>query len=1015
MQSFAKLVRQIRDALAANGSNAPVESLAAEYAQLCKEANQRLESCAAMLGKGSEYQALQLAETEPVLMDLIAILSFEQVPAWEAYCLAHNLPVAPKFNPKAVQALDGLYSKGINANHPLYKDYRAAISSRDDPKALHIIRSIVRLNPSDANAKVELDRIENKLFQIKLLELRNILTQRDENGTLSALSELERLSTPAKLAELPEYARACVVRREFARREAMAVADRLCESLDEERQAGAWRMIVGILARLKTLQAEHEFNLPESGAAKCVEMQRYFDTQRAAAETKARFEQALMDLGGLAQEFDTRLLTRGSLTLAEGQNLHGKFNRKWKEIEQFQRPVPEDFVQKVRASAAALAGELDRLQRQRRHKKILLGTAVAIAMCVGAWFAIRASRVQDYATQLSALREAGQVEAAEKMIAQIRNENVSLSKSPKLTARLDEVERWTRDERAKLAGVENRLSDLEATAKTGMADSDPTVFATKLETTNQLIEALVGGLRAAPAGRILVVRNQFEAYVTTVREKLVAQADGELTSLENLVGSKLAYDQTKESIAQTLAQVDPVLKGLEARAKPSLAALELPSAQQTRLGALRERVDLFHDEVDAMGKVHEAMLQANSLEAYLHALGGYKTSKLTQTPEVSNAHKLLATAPSPDSLLAGLLLPNDATGWAAAKSDTSGEMFAPDTVLPGEITAFRALRDDRYLNDIWQLTLIDLQKRGAKRELYSRSELKKDVQVNFTTVGDEWIAWKGDVYDPSTTAEPPAFKPTNYNMRRTRSGAGSGVSGTAEVKEHRLSAVSQCIVSLELNRMTDTTETSFKKPLLAVFGGLVRDKTTGPLFKAYLMQQLASVLNVRPYAWGFEYCPSLRNDLAELGKLCGGVDLRSQDWLLERKKAQLGPKLTLFFARLQNRDYLGEARLHREILRAVVKAGLQFGGFIDSEGKANLLGEARSAKMLWSLADDGQSLVRYSLLEDVKQTAKPVTKLSPIFFVPLDREAFVSEVMRKIPKKSDVDLKLPTIPWLEKP
>ena len=1010
---ISKLVRQICDALAVDGSNAPLESLAAEYAQLCKEANQRLESCATMLGKGSEYQALQLAEIEPVLMDLIAILSFEQVPEWEAYCSTHNLPVAPKFDPKAVQALDSLYSKGINANHPLYKDYRAAISSRDDAKALHIIRSIVRLNPGDANAKVELDRIENKLFQIKLQELRNILTQRDENGTLSALSELERLSTPAKLAELPEYARACEVRREFARREAMALADRLCESLDEERQAGAWRMVGDILARLRALQDEHGFYLPEGGAAKCAEMQRYFEAQRVAAETKARFEQALMDLGGLAQEFDTRLLTRGSLTLTQGQNLHGEFNRRWKEIEQFQRPVPEDYVQRVRTSAAALAGELDRLQRQRRLKMIVAGTAMAVAICVGAWFAIRASHASDYAAQLGALRDGGQVEAAEKMIAQVRNENASLAKSPKLAARLDEVEGWTRDERTKLTEIESRLNDLEATAKTGMTESDPIAFATKLDTTNQLIESLVSGLRAAPAGRVLVVRNQFEAYVTTLREKLVAQADGELTSMENLVGSKLAYDQTKESIAQTLAQVEPVLKGLEARVKPSLAALELPSAQQTRLSALRNRADLFRGELDAMGKVHEAMLQANSLEAYLQALGGYKTSKLTQTPEVSNARKLLATPPNPDSLLAGLLLPNDAAGWAAAKSDPSGEMFAPDTVLPGEITTFLALRDDRYLNDIWEISLIDLQKRGAKRELFSRGELKKNVQGQ--AVGDETITWNGGIYDPTTTTEPPAFIPSNYTMRRTSSAAGSGVSGTAEVKSHRLSAVSDCVKNLELNRMTDATGTKFEKPLLAVFGDLVRDKTAGPLFKAYLMQQLATVLNVRQYAWGLEYCPSLRNDLAELGKLCGGVDLRSQDWLLERKKAQLGPKLTPFFAGLQNRDYLGEARLHREVLRAVVKAGLQFGGFIDCEGKANLLGEARSAKMLWSLTDDGQSLVRYSAVEDVKQTTNPAAGLLPIFFVPLDRETFISEVMRKVSKKSGAELKLPTIPWLEKP
>jgi len=41
-----------------------VESLAAEYARLATEAGRRLESCATMMEKGSEYQALQLAETE---------------------------------------------------------------------------------------------------------------------------------------------------------------------------------------------------------------------------------------------------------------------------------------------------------------------------------------------------------------------------------------------------------------------------------------------------------------------------------------------------------------------------------------------------------------------------------------------------------------------------------------------------------------------------------------------------------------------------------------------------------------------------------------------------------------------------------------------------------------------------------------------------------------------------------------------------------------------------------------
>jgi hypothetical protein len=152
MQPASKLIHQIRDALAKGGGNAPLENMAAEYARTTQEANQRLESCAAMIDKGSEYQALQLAETEPALLDLIGVLSFAEMRTWSEFCSTQGLTVAPRFDGKAVQALDQLYTKGITANHPLYKDYRSAVSSRDDARALRIIRSIAHLNSEDADA-----------------------------------------------------------------------------------------------------------------------------------------------------------------------------------------------------------------------------------------------------------------------------------------------------------------------------------------------------------------------------------------------------------------------------------------------------------------------------------------------------------------------------------------------------------------------------------------------------------------------------------------------------------------------------------------------------------------------------------------------------------------------------------------------------------------------------------------------------------------------------------------------
>jgi hypothetical protein len=1008
--AVAKLVRQIRDALAADASNAPVESLATEYARLCQEANQRLESCAAMLEKGSEYQALQLAETEPVLLDLVAALSFAEAPEWAGYCAANQLPAPPKFESKAVQALDRLYAKGISANHPLYKDYRAAVTSRDDAKAIQIIRSIVRLNPDDANAKSELARIENKLFQLKLQELRTALSQREENTSLSTLSELERLATGTRLAELSEYPRACEVRREVARREAITVAERLVESLHQERQAGAWRMVGDILARLRALQSEHGVSLSEKHATECVDMQQYFDAQRAAADEAARFGQALATLGGLAESFDSRLLTRSTLTFGEAQNLHAEFNRRWKEVEKFQRKVPDDFIQRVRTSAGALRAELDRLQRQRRLKIVFASAAAITVIGVAAWFTISAMRAQDYATQLAGLRDAGQVEAAEKMIAGVRTEHAALAAQPKLTARLDEVDQWARDERTKLADIEGRLTALETTAKAGMTDADPMALATKLESTGQLVDTVANALRGVAAGRLLVLRNQFDAHVTVLRGKLIAQADDELTALETLAGAKLGYDQPKEVLTQALAELEPGLKSLEARVKPAVAVLELPSTQQARVSALRKRADLFHAEVDALAKVNEAILQATTLETFLQALSGYKTSRLAQAHEVNGARKLLAAFPKIDDLLAGLLLPGDPVGWAAAKADATGEALAPDTVLPAEISKLMALRDDNYLNDIWEVTFIDFRRKSERRELYARGDVKKEGP---NQVGDAQITrWVGAIHDPGTKTEIPAFVPTTVSLQKSA----FGVAGDGEIIAKRLSAASECLSRLELNRMTDAAGSKFERPLLRVFDDLVHDKSANALFKAYLMQQLGAVLNVRPYAWGLEYCASLRGDLEELDRLCDGAGLRSQDWLLERKRTQFGSKLTAFFNGLQNRSYLAEARLHREVVRGVLKAGLQFGGFIDSAGQPHLLGEARSSKALWALAADGRKLTRYLPTEGPREAAKQeITAFSPVFFVPLDRDALLGQAGRKAPHQPAGLTKLPAIPWLENP
>ena len=394
MQPAVKLIKQIREALALRGASGPVEALAAEYARLAHEAATRLDSCATMIEKGSEYQALQLAEAEPVLLDLLGVLSFAEAREWAAFCVERNLPVASRFDARSVQALDALYAKGIRTDHPLYRDYRSAVSSRDDGRAIQIVRSIVRLNPQDANAQAELARLENKLFQLRLQRLRAALASRDEASILADLAELERLATPSKLAECAEFLQAAGLRRIADRADAMALAERLAASLPGDREAGAWRMVGELLARGEALKAEHGFSLTPESAALVDGMQPYFVTERAAAAETARFQEAADTVSALAGRIDARLLTRASLTLAEADRMRLDLDRKWREVGEFQRTVPEELRERFHKVSAALHAETERLQRQRKTRLALGVAASLVAIGIAGWLAVRAFEVR---------------------------------------------------------------------------------------------------------------------------------------------------------------------------------------------------------------------------------------------------------------------------------------------------------------------------------------------------------------------------------------------------------------------------------------------------------------------------------------------------------------------------------------------------------------------------------------------------------------------------------------------
>ena len=84
MQSYQYYIDDIQSAVYSPETADPdfLRDAAAQYAEACAEANQRLRQVGQLLRRGLRSEALQLTEEEPNLLDFVGMLDFPELPTW---------------------------------------------------------------------------------------------------------------------------------------------------------------------------------------------------------------------------------------------------------------------------------------------------------------------------------------------------------------------------------------------------------------------------------------------------------------------------------------------------------------------------------------------------------------------------------------------------------------------------------------------------------------------------------------------------------------------------------------------------------------------------------------------------------------------------------------------------------------------------------------------------------------------------------------------------------------------
>jgi len=970
VQQVRKLIAQIRAVVNGAVPTLPLESLAADYARWREDAARRLEACAGMLAKGSEHSALELAEAPPPLLDLVAELSFVEAPHWESLCARSELPTGPPLDPRTISALDAVYAKGLSPNSPLYQDYRAAVTARDDAKALQIIRTITRINPSDANAVAELERLINKAMLAKLDTLRKALAADDDDTSAVVVDELEALAPAEKLEAQPDFSRGVAVRKRVRLAAAEREAPMVLEELERLKESRAWQVAAERLAVLDDQERDLGLTLDSAQVSRRDAIRAFVEAGRADAAEQRRFHQAVERLRAAGEQAATRVAGVTTLTLKEADEMKARVDQLDHEVQQFQRTAPAAAAESIRQSLASVNRAVARLHRLRALRRAAVTLAVvAVVGGTAGWFG-RAALVKSYREKLAGLQESGQALAAQELLGRIQKHDfLSVQSAPELQAAMAETGQWV-DTQLQLR--DQAAAQVEAIEREDPAKAVPAEIYGKLQAAIRLTDSLAEDMSPPLRERTAAAGRRLEAHFSKLREQSIGEWREQLAGAETVL-KPVSFETPPAQAQAAVARAAPLLEALKKQVENPVPLLRPDPDVVESFKALDKKAGDLRDQVAALAAARSAMEHADSLEAYSEALKSYGAVRFTETMLAQPALRALPTTDDPPALL---LMDGDRDAWRMVKTDVGlGAAMRPRDVHREEISLLLGLRDDPDLKDVWQWTLAGA---GKVRLAYSRGKLREYV------VGGE-KRFDGQIWEPKSTDFTPVFLDAKLTT----------TTGTVNVTGFMPGPASRLMTGLKLQDLADADGKLWTRPAFELFERLLRIPADSGTARAILMQHLAALVALRPYEWGMHYCPSLRRDLAKLQAVCGGRRLNTFEWMLPSTTEKLGPGLDAFFVGLGDRSYANEAYRVRDIALAVRDAGVRFAGYVDGDGHARVLQGARAAAELWSFGGKAPLLLQVRAGQPnagLGEQAKACVRFSPLFYVPLDRAALLQKM-----------------------
>jgi hypothetical protein len=938
-----RLLSRIRSALQDYASEFEQRALAAEYAELCARAALRLEQMIPLIRSGQDYAALQIAEAPPPVLDLVRQLSFAEAETWRAFCQRRGLPVAQPFDERNVDLANQLYGKKISETHPLYRDYRQAIRTRQEQQALRILQSIRRVNPDDANAHAEYTRLARKLHAHKSAELAAAL---DQNNTPAALTLMESIEADGSVGNDfdPVWQRAVQLRKDqevdSARARCLAVA----EQLRALRESEAWQDTLPLLAEWDSLRSQYSLGLPPEVEEATAAIRQWASTLLAAwqheDDCQRRWKSLSARLEELAQEKPRRLPDK--IIAAYIDDLQDRATA----LGADNGATPPELLAALDAQLALLRATA---RRRRSVRLVSAAAAVAILLLVTIFFTWRHARERALEAQAANLRQLlaqrsyGPLSAAMKTI----DANYSdLSNDPNVAPLLAQAHAFLASQQAVHDRFTKELAQLDQAAA---ANPTPAQLAALLDSLNDLDKHAddlgpesAAAMRASLADR----RVRWTQTLTRVQEQRANQLADIAARVDQAIDAKLAQASSAETASTNIDQVRLILAEADKIPPDPSHATDAEQAARARLDAETQKLTILAAAATDALAARQQLAQARSYDEYRAPLERLAINPLVGDPYVAAAHAFVDRKTDWNSAAQAMLLPGEPQMWAFLANLTDVRLQPVDDAQNEDIAFSRLVTND-ILGNIYRAKLVDY--------VGGVPTTQRDVFLagNLTEQQNDWdknseIRQTGNVInrDGSTTIQ---------NARWVKF---DGQSSHGNLFENAQLAPESALV-IRLHQAYDSRSEGIREPLLRVLDDVRADPASSPVLKAYLQQELLKIIQNRPYDWGLAFSPSALADSKQLALITGG-NLQPADWLFP-DDPHLVDNLTAFFKTTASHHYYTEATLSLQNLLSLHAKPILFAGYVDLAQKPALDAAPAGAASLWGVDTTGVWRILFNL------------------------------------------------------